>query len=282
MATQRELLDAYNSLSSRLVRGLGVRVAGAFTNLGSWRDADFERFTKMIEPTLTGGRLQAARLQVGFYQQMARARGEVFNAPSISPSDFTVPKLRNGAAAQEVYRRPFKDVYFALSQKKGMTEAIFEGANRISSIVSTDMQLARRNAGFLSRRANDNIVGYARTLTGSENCALCYVASTQRYTRDKLLPIHPGCDCGEMPIYGDQDPGQVINDIRLDATHEAVESRFGLQDRGARDIGLGKTYTRKDGSIVKADYTAIAIREHGELGPVLTVAGQHFRGPGSI
>jgi hypothetical protein len=266
MATQRELLDAYNSLSSRLVRGLGVRVAGAFTNLGSWRDADFERFTKMIEPTLTGGRLQAARLQVGFYQQMAKARGEAFSSPSISASDFTVPKLRNGAAAQEVYRRPFVDVYTALSQKKDMTQAIFSGANRISSIVSTDMQLARRNAGFMSRGANDNIVGYARTLTGSENCALCYTASTQRYRRGELMPIHPGCDCGEMPIFGDQDPGQVIDDIRLDATHEAVEARFGFSDPGARAI----------------DYRSIAIREHGELGPMLTVADQHFTGPGSI
>ena len=282
MATQRELLDAYNSLSSRLVRGLGVRVAGAFTNLGSWRDADFERFTKMIEPTLTGGRLQAAKLQIGFYQQMAKARGESFGAPSISASDFTVPKLRKGAAAQEVYRRPFIDVYTALSQKKDMTQAIFAGANRISSIVSTDMQLARRNAGFMSRGANDNIVGYARTLTGSENCALCYTASTQRYTRGELMPIHPGCDCGEMQIYGDQDPGQVIDQIRLDATHEAIGARFGYPDGGARDIGLGKTYTRKDGTIVSADYTAIAIREHGELGPLLTVADQHFTGPGSI
>jgi hypothetical protein len=147
-----------------------------------------------------------------------------------------------------------------------MTQAIFAGANRISSIVSTDMQLARRNAGFMSRGANDNIVGYARTLTGSENCALCYTASTQRYTRGELMPIHPGCDCGEMPIYGNQDPGQVIDDIRLNATHEAVAARFGVSDRSAREI----------------DYRSIAIREHGELGPLLTVADQHFTGPGSI
>jgi hypothetical protein len=80
------------------------------------------------------------------------------------------------------------------------------------------------------------------------------------------MPIHPGCDCGEMPIYGNQDPGQVIDDIRLNATHEAVAARFGVSDRSAREI----------------DYRSIAIREHGELGPLLTVADQHFTGPGSI
>ena len=263
MATQRELLDAYNSLSSRLVRGLGVRVAGAFSNLGSWRDADFERFTELIEPTLTGGRLQAANLQVAFYQQMAKINQQAFTTAAIQASDVSVETLRNGAQTAEVYRRPFVQLYTALTDGKEMTQAIAEGANRISSIVSTDVQLARRNAGFIARGRNSNIVGYARTLTGAENCALCYVASTQRYTRGELMPIHPGCDCGEMPIYGDQDPGQVIDQLRLDATHDAVESRFGFSDPGARAI----------------DYRDIAIRENGELGPVLTVADQNFTGP---
>jgi hypothetical protein len=158
------------------------------------------------------------------------------------------------------------DVYRALDNGKSLTQAIEAGALRISSIASTDVQLARRNAGFQARSRNDRIVGYARTLTGAENCALCYVASTQRYTRGELLPIHPGCDCGEMPIYGTQDPGQVINEARLEATHEAVEERFGISDRGARAI----------------DYRNIMVREHGELGPLLTVRDQKFTGPSDI
>jgi len=281
MATQRELLEAYNSLSSRLVRGLGVRVAGAFTNLGSWRDADFEAFTKLIEPTLTGGRLQAARLQVGFYQEMAKLQGQTFGVPAISAPDFTVSKLRNGAAAQEVYRRPFVDVYTALSKGKDMTQAIAAGGTRIGSIVSTDMQLSRRNAGFLARSKNDNIVGYARTLTGSENCALCAIASTQRYRRDNLMPIHPGCDCGEMPIYGDQDPGQVIDQIRLDSTYDTIAQQLKIDpDFGGRDAGLGKLIRSPTEGDKLADYTEITITsEHGEYGPTLRWRDQAFTGP---
>ena len=263
MATQRELLDAYNTLSSRLVRGTGEQIAAAFSNLGSWRDEDFRQFLKVIEGTLTGANLQAARLQVAFYREMATLSGEKFVSPALSANDFSVSKLRNGAEAAVVYRRPFVDVYTALSQGKSVTESIAAGAVRISSLVSTDIQLARRNAGLAARSNNDRIVGYVRTLTGAENCALCYVASTQRYTRNDLLPIHPGCDCGEMPIYGNQDPGQVIDQVRLDATHEAVEQRFGFYDAGAR----------------APDYRDIAIREHGELGPMLTVADQNFTGP---
>lgn len=263
MATQRELLDAYNRLSSRIVKGTGDRAAQLFVGLGSWRDRDFTRFLEQASPILVGANLQAAKLQLAFYQQMASISGEPFIAPQLAAADFTVEALRNGAQTAEVYRRPFVDVYTALKDGKQVSEAIAAGAQRISSIASTDVQLARRNAGFSARSANERIVGYARTLTGSENCALCFVASTQRYTRGDLMPIHPGCDCGEMPIYGRQDPGQVIDELRLSATHEAVEQRFGISDPGAR----------------APDYRQIAIRDHGELGPMLTVADQNFTGP---
>lgn len=266
MPTQAELLDAYNRLSSRLVRETGRKLSDVFVGLGSWRDADFRRFYPIALQLINGASLQGARLQTAFYQQMAEVQGERFIAPPVRATDYTTEALRNGAASEEVLRRPFVDLYTALDNGKTITDAINAGALRISSIASTEVQLARRNAGFSARGRNDRIVGFARTLTGAENCALCYVASTQRYTRGDLLPIHPGCDCGEMPIYGTQDPGQVIDELRLNATHEAVEQRFGFFDPGARQI----------------DYRQIAIREHGELGPMLTVADQNFTGPNDL
>ena len=264
--TKRELLDAYNNISARLVRGTGNRLSAGFSTLGSWRDEDFRRFLPFALGVTSGAKMQAARLQVAFYQQMAAMSGEPFVAPSLNPVDYSTAALRNGALDEDVYRRPFVDVYRALDEGKTMTTAIAAGALRISSIASTDVQLARRNAGFQSRSRNSRIVGYARTLTGAENCALCYVASTQRYHRGDLLPIHARCDCGEMPIFGNQDPGQVINEVRLEATHEAVAERFGVSDRAARAI----------------DYRDIMVQEHGELGPTLTVASHRFTGPNQI
>ena len=260
MTVRQDLALANGRLGSSYTRGAGKVARLAFEQLGSWRDADVERYISQIAPTLSGVKLKAAKSTVAFYKAMADLTNQDFTQPVITASDLTTKELRNGAGTSLVYNRPFVDLRTALSQGKTMTEAIEAGAKRAESLASTEVQLARRNAGLKARNSNDRIVGYIRTLTGQENCGLCYVASTQRYTRGELMPIHPGCDCGEMPIYGTQDPGQVINEARLEAIHENVETRFGVSARDARTL----------------DYRAIKISEHGELGPVLTVRGDNF------
>tara|TARA_R110000744_G_scaffold32469_12_gene76019 strand:- start:3879 stop:5384 length:1506 start_codon:yes stop_codon:yes gene_type:complete len=269
-------MAANSRIGSSLINQTGAVARLAFQSLGSWRDDDYLRFVRQITPILSGAKMQAAQASVAFYKSMANLDDQDWQQPTISAADLTTQALRNGVTTEQVYRRPFVDVYTALSKGKQMTEAIEAGANRVESLASTEIQLARRNVGLKARNANDRIVGYIRTLTGAENCALCYVASTQRYTRGELMPIHPGCDCGEMQLYGTQDPGQIIDEARLEATHEAIGQRFGLDDAGARNLGLGKTYTRKDGTVVQADFTAIKIEQNKELGPVLTIRGQDF------
>lgn len=266
MATRQELTDAYSRLSVRLIDAAGALAVNSFRNLGSWRDSDVTRWQNIMGRGIEGLKRQGANLALGYYSEIAKLDGESFNAVNIPRDALATAALRNGADFDEVYSRPFVDLYTALSKGKTMTEAIDAGAFRARSLATTEIQLARRDAGLRARNGNDRIVGYIRTLTGRENCALCYVASTQRYRRGDLMPIHPGCDCGEQPIYGTSDPGQVIDEQLLEATHQAVEERFGFSDRGGRAI----------------DYRLIEVRDHGELGPLLTVRGQHFDGPDSI
>lgn len=284
MATQREILDAYNRISSRIVNGTGDRVANIFRSLNNWRDEDFERLLPVLENTVSGAKLQSAKLQTEFYKQMADVAGERYVLPTISRQDLRTEVIRNGATTATVYRRPFVEVYTALAASKSVTEAVNAGANRISSIARTDIQLARTNAGLFSRESNRRIVGYVRTLTGAENCALCTIASTQRYTRGELMPIHPGCDCGEMPIYGTQDPGQVIDQVRLDQTYDSIEQQLQLSpDFGARDAGLGKVITSPTEGQKLADYTELLVTsEHGEYGPTLRWRDQDFTGPSDL
>jgi hypothetical protein len=279
VATLAEIRDGYNRLNTRLVRGAGALAGNLFRQLGSWRDDDSSRYISIVGPQINGLKQQAANLQAAYYQEVARANGEAFTPTAIRSSDLTDEVLRNGPSAQEVYRRPFVEVYTALAGEQLLRTAVERGAARASSIAQTDIQLASRQAGFKQRQGNNNIVGYRRVLTGAENCALCAIASTQRYRRDNLKPIHPGCDCGEEPIYGNFDPGQVIDQGGLDSIHQALQQQLGVTDYQARDAQIGKLVQYEDSQRL-ADFTEIVVtREHGEYGPTLTWRDQRFTGP---
>ena len=276
MASELELIEAYGDMSTSLIKKAGEAAEKAFYALPDYRDGYIQEFVEEYENILFGARIQAARMAAGFHSEVARANGKRFTAPKIRAEDFTPENLRVFGERQEPYQaRPFREVYKALSKGFSMTDSVAAGGARARILAQTDVQLARRKASLFSRRGNRNIVGYIRVLTGAENCGLCYVASTQRYNKNNLNPIHPGCDCGELPIYGDTDPGQVIDQYNLDRIHEAFENRFGVDDPGARDLGIGKAVQYKDG-VRLADFTLISIREHGELGPILTRRNEKF------
>lgn len=279
MVTLAEIRDGYNRLNTRLVRGAGLLASNVFRQLGSWRDEDFLRYLEIVGPQLDGLKIQAANLQAAYYKQVALANGQTFTPVEIRPQDVSEPVLRNGPTRDEVYRRPFVETWTALAAGELVRVAIEQGASRASSIAETDIQLASRQAGLRQRQANGNIVGYRRVLTGSENCALCAIASTQRYNRGNLKPIHPGCDCGEEPLYGDFDPGQVLDPEGLESIHEALQTQLGISDRNARSADIGKFVQYEDEQRL-ADFTEIiATREHGEYGPTLTWRNQEFTGP---
>ena len=87
---------------------------------------------------------------------------------------------------------------------------------------------------------SDGIRAYRRVLTGRENCALCLVASTQRYWVEDLLPIHPGCDCNVQPLPPGMEDSQVIDQDLLERAHAAVEDRYGSYAPDARGIDYKK------------------------------------------
>jgi hypothetical protein len=117
-------------------------------------------------------------------------------------------------------------------------------------------------------------VGYRRVLEGAYSCGLCILASTQRYHKQDLMPVHPGCDCSVAPIIGTQDPGRTINDQMVLDVHAAIQDRFGTSEPGGRGI-------RTADDLV--DYRDLLItHEHGEIGPVLARRGDHFEGPSEV
>lgn len=276
MVTVPQLRDGYNRLHGRLIRGAGALARTSFERLGSWRDDDMARFFQIIGPQLDVFKRQTARLQESYYEQVARVAEEPHRRVPTPREELTTESLRNGAPFEEVYRRPFASMYTSLSEGNTVGTAIAAGALRAAQIASTDAQLASRQAGAVQRRGNDNIKFYRRTLTGMENCALCAVASTQRYKRGNLKPIHPGCDCGEEPFYGSEETPQVIDEEKLFQTHESLFRQLGVEDPSARDAGLGKIIESSEGPKL-ADFTEIVVESnHGEYGPTLRFRDQNF------
>ena len=190
-------------------------------------------------------------------------------------------KLRGGAPAEEVYRRPGEQVWTALSKGASVAEAAAAGEKRLMQLVGGDIQLAMRAQAARSMPPGSR---YRRVVTGAETCALCMLASTQVYRQGHLMPIHPGCDCTVQPLRRYTDAMRRFDADIVQRTHEAVgdagyDAAASGGHGGGGDDYRGITLRNEDGRIVAGGGEKITVYEHGEYGPTLAWAGQHHRGP---
>jgi hypothetical protein len=249
----------------------------AWNNLPDHRDVNVERFAAQAAARVQAATKRTANLTDAF---VTRVLADGVASPGIVDTS----AMRPGVTAQEEYMRPAKTLWTSLGNGSAYGVAVAEGATRLAGLIATDIQLAKTRQFAASTEGRKSASGgFRRYVTGRENCALCLIASTQRYRRGDLMPIHPGCDCGVEPLRDGENVGQVIDPARLEATQNWIESAVGGSDRSARDLGFGKTVeynttgsdaagnTRFSRNVRSADYTdLIAVQEHGEYGPTLS------------
>lgn len=261
---QAALIQAYIRADGQMRERVLALVLQMFTGLGSWRGEDVDRFVSAAVPVVLGAQRQVGSLTDAYIRTLlSDMLGGTVRASGAAPS--TGATLRNGTEPAEVYARPLRTVWRALAEGKGLDEALSVARVRLVQIVTTDLQLAKTHAARAAMSADGRVVGYRRVLTGVKTCGICVVASTQRYHRQDLMPIHPACDCGVAPIVGTKDPGHVLDAGLLDQAHAAIADRFGVSAASGR------------GSL---DYRDVLItHEHGEIGPVIARRGDHFEGP---
>lgn len=267
MAVEDEVARNFTNLFAVLRASMVQQLFAIWFGMGNYRDPDVSSFLELSTPLVAAARETSAQATATYIQFQLELQG--------ADSDFEMPPIdviagdaiRNGVPMEEVYARPFKELWTALSRGHSLEEAIQMGADRLRQLVETDIQLAHTHTArdiFSSRK---DVMGFRRVPTGAYTCALCMVASTQRYRKLDLMPIHPGCDCRVAPIISEDTIPRVVDKETLARIHSAIEKQFGLSASDARSIDYRKI---------------LLVEEHGEYGPTLTVAKHKFTGPDDL
>jgi hypothetical protein len=159
--------------------------------------------------------------------------------------------------------------YQVAAEKLTEGEARQRALVRIESVAATDITLAVREQVRKTMGKIPGITGYRRILrpelTATGPCGLCVVAADRLYHIEDLHPLHARCVCEVLPVIGAFDPGVQLNASDLAQIYTAAGSTGG----GKREKGALKRIR-------------VALAEHGELGPTLVDADQHYRSPADV
>lgn len=205
-----------------------------------------------------GNIVEAAQMVVGNLTSVDMA-----NMLEIRPIPVTslITMRDSGIGKMDEYQRPFWEMVKASRDNK--PNVLQAGERRLEMLSATDLQMAKvRQAQIMLKAAGRKT--YRRVVTSDNPCELCEIASTQIYYTEDLMPIHTNCSC----------------DVEADDTSQSD------MDEGFGKIGGDGSDTSKDVSALNesgapaADFRKLlAVRSHGEVGPMLTWAAQKFLGP---
>lgn len=284
---------------------------GLWGNYSQWSDRDL--VTARTAATVPYVESTLREIQKESRQFMLRALKEAGVGPlKVSPPVDLYPRSR--VDALDVYRRPARDAQKIIDEGGSTEDAYKAFEKRLKGIIEADVAIAERdeidriqrqleaegltdypdvedepvhdddNATELFARdemdawirefednyglegkptteSGEKIIGWRRVirpeLSQHGACGLCVVAATQWYTKQDLKAIHHLCKCTTLPVTKSSDPGLRWNaeDLRRN-----LDEIYG----GAGGSTAGKKLKR----------IRVAVRDHGELGPILTYSAK--------
>jgi len=176
---------------------------------------------------------------------------------------------RSGIDKATEYQRPYRVAAQAFAGGATREEAVGKGLQRLNSLAGVDIQMAKvRQSQAVLRAAGRKT--YRRETSGDNTCELCEIASDQVYYTEDLMPIHDNCNC------------EVVED---DTGGSQAEADKDFEPPEVDDDSLQKaaiTALNDSGADPKDYRDLIAVREHGEIGPMLTWKSQSFMGPSDL
>ena len=264
------LLDAHTAQRATIHRNVQAQALAAFGLTEDFNAADeVDRFLEQMFPVITGGQQLTGTTTANYVAQVVSSL--TGTPPTVMRIAATAVTALRGVPFATVYSRPFIAAGVALAAGATTAVAWKVGRDRLTRLVDDDLSMAHRAAAREALSSDKRVTGYRRVVRpeGASVCGLCVAASDQRYGREDLMPIHTRCNCGVMPIvrtsFGrEKDPGREING-------QDIEALYG-------------TATDAAGSTSSDELAAVrfSVHEHGELGPVITRAGDNFTGPADI
>ena len=268
---QQALLERSRRQGEQIFSRSDELTAAIWAQMLSFRDADIDWMVERVSPIASAAQTAMAISTEQYLIGWAADAG-ISTAPGFI--DASTQALR-GVTDREVYERIGPTIWGRLSEGASFEDAVDAGFARLQKVMQTNIQLARTHTARNTMKRQDGVVGYRRVPRGMNSCALCLVASTQRYHTDDLMPIHPGCACGVESILGGSDPGSVLDQDALNGVHAAIKERFGAFSDSARQ------FETPEGELLH--YRDILVtHRHGEIGPVLGIRGQKFTGPSDL
>lgn len=259
MPTSDDLAFGLTNLVGNIRASIIQQLYVVWFGLDDYRNDQIDPWLEVAVPMIQTAEETISSATSTYMQLQMEVLGSTAVLDIPNPEDIAGRNLRDVDPAV-VYSRPFKEVWESLGRGNPFSTAIEDGANRLRQLVETDLQLSHTHTSRTLLRDRNDVVGFKRVPTGTYTCALCLVASTQRYHKLDLMPIHPGCDCRVAPIIDSSDTGQIIDKEFLEEIHKAVEKQFGFSARDARQLDYRKIMTTFN---------------HGEYGPTLAVQGQN-------
>lgn len=173
-----------------------------------------------------------------------------------------VAGLRLGVEHVDVYKRPAAQYRYLISTDVDPAKAAAAAIQRGATIAVTDTDLAFRGqtAQFMAARDMSwRRVVRPETAAGV-TCGMCVHSAGAVHDPSTPMALHPRCACGVLPVIGENDPAAAMNNTDLTGLYNQV----------------GNDEADKLRAVIAVTH------QHGELGALLGVEGQHWRSPSDV
>lgn len=256
------LVDRHAAGRDRISRTVQARVGRLWRQFhGHYSDPAVAQFAAAAAQLVRSGQFQTANLTQAYLLRVLTEMGR----PPRRPPGLQLPRdLRTGVSVDAEFERIVAYYRYLQSQGVPPVEAGQRSERRAVLVAETDLSLAMREASRQTLTGVPAVTGWRRVIHPEQSaggtCGLCVVAADRIYHVAELLPLHARCHCTTLPIVGKDDPGHKLNTADLKAIYAAAGST------AAEDLKR----------------TRYTVHHHGELGPVLGRAGDHWRGPADV